>query len=204
MRQTPPPTDPVRIGELELDRTGYADDVDLYGETFLQRDLHVFNFKTNGRRIGLDINEKKTKAMEVSRLGRDVDFADIGGLMVEVVDHFKYLGSTISHDNTLEYEINQRVTSGNKSYWSLKSIFRSKNVTHRTKIQLYVTIIRPIVTYACEAWVLTKALERKIEVFENSILRRIYGPIFDPEEQAWRQRHNRELRELSRLPSIVG
>ena len=56
---------------------------------------------------------------------------------------------------------------------------------------------------ACETWALTKALERKLEVFENTILRRIYGPVFDQNEQAWRQRHNAELRELSRLPNII-
>ena len=162
MRHTPPPTDEIRIDDYASDRIGYADDVDLYGETFLQRDPHVQNFRRSGRRIGLEISDKKSKAMVVAREGRDFDYVEVGGLIIEVVDHFRYLGSTLSQDNTPNHEISLRITAGNKSYWSLKSIFRSRSVSRQTKLQLYRTILRPIVTYACEAWVLTKALERKL------------------------------------------
>ena len=51
---------------------------------------------------------------------------------------------------------------------------------------------------------MTKRLEQRLEVFQNSILRRIYGPVFDPDEQAWRHRHNVELWERSRLPLITN
>ena len=61
--------------------------------------------------------------MEVGRGVRDVDFADIGGLMIEVVDEFKYLGSIITHDNNIEKQVDVRIASGNKTYWALKDIF---------------------------------------------------------------------------------
>ena len=77
-------------------------------------------------------------------------------------------------------------------------------MSHRTKLQLYTIMIRPIVCYACETWTLTKVLEKKLEVFENSILRRILGPIFDNVEQQWRQRYNAELRQESGLPLITS
>ena len=86
----------------------------------------------------------------------------------------------------------------------MKDIFKSKNISRRTKLQVYTTIIRPITTYAAETWTLTKALERKLEVFENSILRRIYGPVYDAEEGAWRHRHNIDLRRMSQLPLITA
>ena len=70
-------------------------------------------------------------------------------------------------------------------------------------MRTYNTIIRPIVLYASEAWTLTKELEAKLMVFENNILRKIYGPIYDPEVGEWRRRHNQELRDASQQPRII-
>ena len=204
MRKTPPPPDPITIEETICDRLAYADDVDLLGETFVARDRHVSTFRRKGKKIGLGTSEKKTKAMEVGRGKRDIDFADVGGMMIEVVDSFKYLGSIVTGDNTIDKEIDTRIANANKTYWALKDIFRSRNVTRSTKLLTYTTIVRPIATYAAETWTLTKAQERRLEIFENTILRRIYGPIFDDEDQAWRQRHNEELRAASRLPLITA
>ena len=69
---------------------------------------------------------------------------------------------------------------------------------------MYVTIIRPVATYACECWTLTQELERRLLVFEHGILRRILGPVRDEETRQWRRRHNRELRELTHLPPITS
>ena len=63
-------------------------------------------------------------------------------------------------------------------------------------------MIKPVVLYGCETWTLTKQRKKKIEVFENSVLRKITGPVYDIEEGEWRRRHNRELRELTRQPYI--
>ena len=174
MRRTPAPPDPVTIDEVSCDRLAYADDVDVLGEVFHRRDQHVSTFKRNGRRVVLKANGVKTKAMEVGRGARNVDSADVGGLMIEVVDEFKYLGSTLTSNNSMEKEIDVRINSANKTYWALKKVLKSKNVSRSTKLQTCTTIIRPIATSASETWTLTKALERKFEVFENTILRRIY------------------------------
>ena len=44
------------------------------------------------------------------------------------------------------------------------------------KIKIYRTIILPVLLYGCEAWSLTLREERKLRVFENMVLRRIFGP----------------------------
>ena len=101
-------------------------------------------------------------------------------------------------------EVDVRIDSANKAYWSLKDVFKSKNISRSTKLQAYTTIVRPIATYASETWTLTKALERKLEVFENAVLRRIYGPVYDAELRTWVHRHNADLRRMSRLPLITS
>ena len=68
----------------------------------------------------------------------------------------------------------------------------------------YTTIVRPILAYGCETLGLTKELERKLLVFENGVLRRIWGPLYDNIEGIWRRRHNHELRQLSELPLITS
>ena len=87
---------------------------------------------------------------------------------------------------------------------ALNNIIKSRTVSRATKEQIYTTIIRPIVTYGGETWRLTQEQERRLLVFENGILRRIWGPVFDMEEGTWRRRHNVELRQLSGVPPITN
>ena len=60
------------------------------------------------------------------------------------------------------------------------------------KIKIYKSIILPVVLYGCEAWSLTLRKERRLKVFENRILRRIYGPKRD-ENGEWRRFHGEEI-----------
>ena len=70
------------------------------------------------------------------------------------------------------------------------------------KIKVYKTIILPVVLYGCETWSLTLREESRLRVFENRILRRIFGPKRD-ENGEWRKLHNEELHSLYRSPDIV-
>ena len=205
MRNTPHENDMVTLTNgFKCDRLAYADDTDLIGETFEGRDSQLTNFNSSGVRVGLSINEPKTKAMKASREQRTEDYIDLGDLLLEEVDTFKYLGSIIASDNTMDHEISARISAASKCSWALKDLLLSKLLSRTTKLQLYVTAIRPVATYACEAWALTQEQERRLLVFENGILRRILGPVRDEVTGEWRRRHNQELRDLSRLPLITG
>lgn len=80
---------------------------------------------------------------------------------------------------------------------------KSKNVSRRTKIRIYHSVIRPIITYACETWTMTKQNENRLKIAERRILRRIYGPVKDNNTQQYRIRTNKELEELYNQPDIV-
>jgi hypothetical protein len=67
----------------------------------------------------------------------------------------------------------------------------------------YRTIILPVVLYGCEAWSLTLRKERRLRVFENRVLRRVFGPKRDEVTGEWRKLHNEELNDLYNLPNIV-
>jgi len=81
----------------------------------------------------------------------------------------------------------------------LSSSLLSKNL----KIKIYRTIISPVVLYGCETWSLTSREERRLRVFENRVLRRIFGPKRDEVTGEWRKLHNEELNNLYSSPNIV-
>ena len=80
----------------------------------------------------------------------------------------------------------------------MSSSLLSKN----TKIKIYRTIILPVV-YGCETWSLTLREERRLRVFENRVLRRIFGPKREEGVGEWRQLHNEELNDLYSSSNII-
>jgi len=70
------------------------------------------------------------------------------------------------------------------------------------KIKIYRTIILPIL-YGCETWLLTLREECGLRVFENRVLRRVFGPKRDEVTGEWRKLHNEELSDPYSLPNIV-
>jgi hypothetical protein len=57
--------------------------------------------------------------------------------------------------------------------------------------------------WVCESWSLTLTEERRLRVFENRVLRRIFGPKTDEVTREWRKLHNGELNDLYSSPNIV-
>ena len=68
---------------------------------------------------------------------------------------------------------------------------------------LVLILILPVILYGCEAWSLTLREERKLRVFENMVLRRIFGPRRDEVTGEWRRLHNEALSDLYSSPNIV-
>jgi hypothetical protein len=71
------------------------------------------------------------------------------------------------------------------------------------KVKIYKTIILPVVLYGCETWSLTLRDEHRLRVFENRVLRRIFGPKRDEVMGEWRKLHSEELHNLYSSPDII-
>jgi hypothetical protein len=69
----------------------------------------------------------------------------------------------------------------------------SSPVLTYVKIKIYRTIILPVVLYGCESWSLTLREECRLRVFENRVLKRIFGPKRGEVTGEWRRLHNKEL-----------
>jgi hypothetical protein len=75
----------------------------------------------------------------------------------------------------------------------------SKNI----KIKIYRTIILPAVLYGCQTWSLTLREEHRLRVFENRVLRKIFGPKRDEVTGEWRRLNNEECNDLYSSPNII-
>jgi hypothetical protein len=92
------------------------------------------------------------------------------------VGEFKYLGTTLTNQDSIAEEIKRRWRSGNACYHSVQNLLSSRLLSKNLKIKIYITIILTVVLYGSETWSLTLREERRLRVFENMALRRILGP----------------------------
>jgi hypothetical protein len=91
----------------------------------------------------------------------------------------------------------------NACYYSVQNFLSSRLLSKNLKIRIYKTIILPVVLWGCETLSLTLREEYRLRVFENRVLRRIFGPKRDEVTGEWRKLHNEELRDLYSSPSII-
>jgi len=122
-------------------------------------------------------------------------------MYLEQVQSYSNLGSTVNSRNSIEEEIQYRITLGNKAYYANQSFSKSRLVSKKSKLKLYWTIIRPTVTYACETWVLKETIKNKLMVFETKVLR-TFGPTKE-RDGTWRIKTNK-LDELIRYKNIIN
>jgi hypothetical protein len=94
----------------------------------------------------------------------------------ERVEEFKYFRTTVTNQNSIQEEIKSSLNSGNVCYHSVQNLMSSSFLSRNKKIKIYRTIILPVVLYGCETWSLTLREELRLRVFENRVLRRIFGP----------------------------
>lgn len=181
----------------------YADDIDIMART--KRDL-IEAFKaleTAAKRQGLQVNTAKTKYMRVTNNAQQTPSEDliIGPYTFGGVREFIYLGAQVNARNLVSAEIRRRIYMANRAYFGLGKLLTSGVITKKSKLLVYKTLIKPVLTYASETWTMTKSDEDLLGCFERKILRHIYRGV--QENGVWRRRCNFELYRLYEEPNIV-
>ena len=120
----------------------------------------------------------------------------------ERVEEFKYLGITLTNQNSIAEEIKSRLRSGNACYHLLQNLLSSRLLSKNLKIKIYRPIVLPVVLYGCETWLLTLWEERKLRVCKNMVLR-IFGPRSGEVTGEWRRLYDEELNDLYSTPNMV-
>jgi len=109
----------------------------------------------------------------------------------------------VNTDNSIEEEIKERISAGNRAYQVHKKLFSSILISRNVKLQLYNTLIRPTVTYASETWVLKERMTNKLMTFERKILRKIFGPT-RTDDGYWRIKTKQEINDILKGQNIIG
>jgi hypothetical protein len=184
----------------------YADDINIMGE-------NLDNIKKNTevlldaiKKVGLEVNPEKSKYMSMSRsqkigLKHSIKIANRS---FEEVALFKYLGTTLIYQNCTHEEIKSRLNFGNACYHSVQSLLSSCPPSRNIKFKIYKTRIVPVVLYGCETWSLILREVYRLRLFENSVLRRIFGHKGDELTGEFRRLHNVELHNLYSSPDIIS
>ena len=118
----------------------------------------------------------------------------------ESVEEFKYWGTTITNQNSIQEEIKSRSNSRNACYHSVQDLLSSKLLSKNTLSKMYRTIILPVVLYGCGTRSLTLRGKCRPRVFENRVLMRINGRERNEVAGEWRKLINEELNDYTSHP----
>ena len=108
--------------------------------------------KEQSEKVGLKLNIQKTKIMASGPINSweiDGETVEIDGETLETVSDFILGGSKITADGDCSHEIKRRLLLGRKVMTNLDSIFKSRDITLPTKVQLVNAMVFPVVMYGC-------------------------------------------------------
>ena len=147
----------------------YADDTTLMAEREEEIKSLLVKVKEESEKVDLKLNIQKTKILASG----PITLWQIDGETMETMTDFIFFGSKITADGDCSHEIKRRLLLGRKALTNLDSIFKSRDITLPTKVQLVKAMVFPVVMYGCESWTIKKAEHQRTDIFEMWCLRRL-------------------------------
>ncbi|KAI8429179.1 hypothetical protein MSG28_007716 [Choristoneura fumiferana] len=193
-------TDGIPIGGKNISNLRYADDTTLIATSRENIAKLLHRIERVSLQFGLKINRQKTKMMIVDRSQNNAPhITEIANC--EVVQSYIYLGSLITNTGGSEDEIKRRIAITRSAMEKLTRIWRDRNITKTTKVQLVRSLVFPIFLYGAETWTVKERERQRIDALEMWCWRRML-------RVSWTQHRTNlsileELQVKERLSSIV-
>ena len=143
----------IKIARRNINDLRYADDTTLMAESEEELKILLMKVKEESEKVGLYFDIQKTKIMASG----PITSWEIDGETVVTVSDFIFGGSKITADVDCSHEIKRCLRLGRKVTTNLGSIFKSRDITLSTKVQLVKAMVFPVVVYGCESWTVKKA-----------------------------------------------
>lgn len=156
----------------QLEDLDFADDLALLSHSHQQMQEKTTKLATVSDKIGLGIHSEKTKIMKINT--PSTQSVKLQESELEEVDTFTYLGSVINKQGGADEDIKMRIGKARAVFMSLKNIWKSKQISQKTKVRLFNSNVKSVLLYGSETWRLNKTNTSRIQKFINSCLRRIY------------------------------
>ena len=152
----------------------YANDCAIVAHS--QHDLQqlVDTLSVATKRYGLTISIKKTEVLFQPARGSTASTPkiEIEGKILNCVDSFTYLGSSLSSSNSLDKEISARIAKGSASYGRLqKQVWCDRGLSIETKCAVYKAVVLSALLYGCESWTLYQRHIKLLDQFHQRCLR---------------------------------
>ena len=119
------------------------------------------------------------------------------------MEEFKYLGTKLTNQNSIQEEIKSKLKSGNTCYHSVQNLLSSSLLPKNLKINRHRNIILLVVLNGSETWSFTLREKRRLKVFENKVLKRLFWPKRADVTGEWRKLHKEKLNDLYSSFSVV-
>lgn len=161
----------ISVGGRVINNLRYADDTTLLATSREDLEELLIRLENTSLQFGLALNRDKTKVMVVDRAEQNP--TDIRIANCEVVQHYIYLGSTISNAGGCEDEIRRRGAITRSAVERLGRIWKDRRITKNTKVRLMKCLVFPIFLYGAETWSLKLQDRRKIDALEMWCWRRL-------------------------------
>jgi hypothetical protein len=113
----------------------------------------------------------KTKEMRVNE--KTSATIILGTKNIESVQGFTYLGSHVSRDGATLGDVDRRIHKTKGTFARLKNIWRSNNISLKSKIKIFGACVKNVLFYGCQTWMVTEVINRKLPAYVNRCLRRI-------------------------------
>lgn len=175
----------------------YADDAVLIAdsEDELQRILHTFNM--TAKKYNMKVSAAKTKSMVVSRNPIRCKL-EVDGKMIEQVMEFKYLGALLTSAKDLGTEVRDQALKAARVAGCLNEmVWRNKYMARESKVRVYKTIVRPVLTFATETRAETKRTKQQFRTVEMKVLRKIAGFTL------WDHQTNESIRDACNVQDVA-
>ena len=137
----------IKIARRNINNLRYAYDITIMAESEEELKSLLMKVKEESEKVGLKLNIQKTKIMA----SNPITSWQIDGETVETVTDFIFGGSKITVDGDCSHEIKRHLFLGRNS------IFKSRDITLRTKGHLVKAMVFPVVMYGCKSWTIKKA-----------------------------------------------
>ena len=150
--------DPISVENESFNSLLWADDLLIMSRS--PKGLQNAINKTHAfyKSIGLQINESKTKVMIFNGQGRKLADSPnhlflIGTDVIEVVDTYQYLGIKLKPSGSMQYAVSELFDKANRAWFAISNVlYCHKRLPVAKGLQLFDSLIRPIATFSCEAW----------------------------------------------------
>lgn len=152
----------------------YADDAAIVAHSpqVLQSMIDTLNRTYN--RLGLKMNTDKTEVMRLADGDQGAESITVGPVQLKNVSDFRYLGSYLSNDWSLDKEVTYRIGRAAAAFGSLRGrVFSNRNLKLTTKINVYDAVCLSTLLYGTETWTLYRSQIRKLEAYHIQCLQRI-------------------------------